>query len=537
MSEVYANILETLTSGLYNDVKYAVREYLQNSYDAIKQASQNKLPIPDNGYFVDIAISKDNRIISITDNGIGMEEALLKEYTSIGGGTKNTPELAGHKGIGKLSGLRFFNEFKVRTKVLGLPKAYELHWKSGEMMNVLITQKEKMKKIPYKEFIGKFYSITEIGEEIDKHYTQIQLIDIVDEFKEQVSEDKIGEFVKQNCPVPYRDEEFQFASRLKNWIEGCFVFVNTHINGKIIYQFHTDEYNLVEPHLIEIKYSSLVHAKVWFSWIKNTAATIDDDKMRGLRFRCKGICVGDNNLFANNCMPPGRDQLANWFMGEIIVLDDDIRPSAARDKFYEGSRTRKLFTELRNQVGKELSSIADIRSAISAAEGALAEINALKKKGKSIPSMLMKRISDRAKELGRYKEKGKHGFEYGIIEKLKRVLERETEQETEKVNQEEEEIKTVKDPKVIVDKMMKLKEEQVNAFSKDVKKLKQAQIETLKEKLSHQISAGAGKDDQKSEDQSEKANLVLKIIIKYLEFKKIAYNKKEISSFIETNLA
>ena len=72
MTQVYANILESLTSGLYNEINFAVREYLQNAYDAIKSAKKEEIPEPEEGYSIDVQITNDNSIITITDNGIGM---------------------------------------------------------------------------------------------------------------------------------------------------------------------------------------------------------------------------------------------------------------------------------------------------------------------------------------------------------------------------------------------------------------------------------------------------------------------------------
>ena len=77
MAQVYANILESLTSGLYNEINFAIREYLQNGYDAIKSAKKISVPEPDEGYCINVQVTKDNRIITITDNGIGMDEHVL----------------------------------------------------------------------------------------------------------------------------------------------------------------------------------------------------------------------------------------------------------------------------------------------------------------------------------------------------------------------------------------------------------------------------------------------------------------------------
>lgn len=534
MSEVYANILETLTSGLYNDVKYAVREYLQNAYDAVKQANKEGLKPSDGEFHVKVDITNNNKIITITDNGIGMDKSILDEYTSIGGGTKDSPDYAGHKGIGKLSGLRFFDEFRVKTKIAGSTTAYALQWKCGKMIKILMTEKPAMKKIPYKQFITSYYYTQIFNEQnIDEHYTQVQLINVLDEFKEQVSESRIGNYIKQNCPVPYYEEYFRHADRIKSWMDDDIGFINTYINGKVIYQFYNDEQKLVEPKLVEIKYNDQIHAKAWYSWISDTAQTISDNTIRGIRFRCKGLCVGDNNLFANNCMPRGRGQFADWFTGEIVVLDEDIKPSAARDTFYEGASLKTFFTELRNKVGKDLSLIADIRSHISAAEKEYNEIRELGKAGKAIPASSVKSLTERRKDLEKDRAKDKFGFDFGIIENLQKLLVNEEDREIEKVKTTQGELENYedKDQITIVDKMLKLKEEQVNTFSERVKAKKQIQIDQLRNMVINQ--AGKEKIVDSTSDQIKQ---ISSIIVKYLKHKALPFEESEVTEFVKYEL-
>ena len=533
MSEVYANILETLTSGLYNDVKYAVREYLQNAYDAIIQARLEDLSLMDNSYCVNVEIPRNNKIITISDNGIGMDLSLLMEYTSIGGGTKDSPEYAGHKGIGKLSGLRFFNDFKVVSKVHGSTIAHELHWKCGEMIRVLITEKERMKRTPYKDFISHFFTIKEIkDEEKERHYTHIQLIDVTEEFKDQISEERIGSFIKQNCPVPFYTEKFQHSEKIAKWLGKDLSFIDTFINEKVIYQFYNDDYRLTMPQLIEVKYDDQIHAKAWFSWKNNTAETIDDDRIRGIRFRCKGLCVGDNNLFANNCMPRGRDQLANWFTGEIIVLDENIIPSAARDRFYEGEHVQRLFVELRNRVGRELSVIANTRSEINAAETDYNTIKNMENEGEIIPANRFKRISDRIKELERYQARDKYGFDFNIIQRLKKILENEeTREDDHKDSKKNDTNDTINQgPEAVIDRLLELKEQEVNAFSKKVKENRREQIEKLRQQV---VNMPTSTKSIVAEDNLE---MLVSVFVKYLEKKNYSYDKEELRVFLNNEL-
>jgi len=538
MSQVYANILETLTSGLYNEINFAIREYLQNAYDAIKAAKKISLKIPQDGFYVDVKITRNNSIISIFDNGIGMDEKVLREYTSIGGGTKNDAEFAGHKGIGKLSGLRFFEKFVVRTKTAKEKSGYELSWECGRMMNVLLNEKERMKKISYTEFIKEFFTIKRIEtEEEDAHYTQIQLINVLDEFAEQISEDKIGMYIKINCPVPFHGEYFSFTNQIEKWVEKDISFAQTFINGKIIYQVYNNKHNLIEPNFIEIRYEDKLRAKTWFSWVKNVSGSIEADEIRGMRFRCKGICVGDSKLFANNCMPPGRDTNADWFTGEVVVVDDGIRPSAARDRFYEGSASRKLYQELTKKVGKELSFIATVRSELNAAEQDAEAIKRLKKEGKDTAKQLNK-IKDRISKLDRYRRRNRYDLDFKIISTLDSMLKEDKERILKKVKQTEKDIeKDVKenDKKELVDKLLDFKKEEVQTSSQEAKKALRKRITEVKDVLTSE----KGEENEVINEKiipSKYVELIVDVIYKYLMSKKQKCDEAEIRDYLKNEL-
>jgi hypothetical protein len=399
--KVYADILIALTSGLYNKIEYAVREYLQNSYDAIKEAHKNNLPEPADGYLVQVSISENNKDLLIFDNGIGMDLELLHRYTSIGGGSKNRVDYTGHKGIGKLSGLRFFDKFVVRTKRYGSNKGLELVWSSGEMMKALNDNREEVKRIEYHKFISDYITFRDIdGLKECEHFTQIQLIGIHDDFAKTLNKDHIGIFIKRNCPVPFNQDKFKYSKSIMDFLNEDAEFFDNTINESLICQYYDDsKHNLVDPIFKIIKYDSKIKAKVWYSWIDAEAKDMVDGEISGIRFREKGIVVGNADLFHNMCAVGNVDK---WFTGEVIVLDTEITPNSARDGFIQGKELDKFFKTLKEQVGKELRRIADIRSAISAAESDLEKLRKSIEQNKPITRQEVSKLETRKKDIQRY---------------------------------------------------------------------------------------------------------------------------------------
>ena len=532
MSQVYANILNSLTTGLYIQVNIGLREYLQNAYDAIKAAKQNNLPEPRDRFHVEVKITRDGRNITVSDNGIGMDLSVLQEYTSIGGGTKNSPDYAGHKGIGKLAGLRFFDRFVVRTKQINSTTGYELSWRSGDMMRALLSSSDKMKKIPYGDFIRDYYEIKPFPDEHALlHYTQVQLIEVLDEFRDQVSEESVGRFIQTSCPVPFLEESFQQARTLGGFLVDCVSPVITYLNDKVIYRPYHDRYSLVESFCEDLKYSDRIRAKLWYSWESNAAEVIAEDRIRGVRFRCKGICVGDRNLFANNCMPEGRNAVADWFTGEVCVIDDEIKPNTSRDGFEKSATVKKFYDELKKQLGKKLSSLATVRSEIHAADQHLLKVEKLLADKKPLSRTELAKLEERRKVLVKYRADDKHRLDFSVIAKLERVLGvaeagavKRVSEVTKRVN----EVIANGNPEEVITTLLDLKTQEIQTTSKRAKK-----------ELGYLIDKAKGVLKDKAEGppmmlEGTQERKILEILKSYLESKGIAYDLKEVQDFVRS---
>ena len=119
------NIFPIIKKSLYTDHEIFLRELISNSVDAIsklKMASlageaRGEVPEPE----INLAIDKENRTLSITDNGIGMTAEEIKKYINqvafssaeefITKYQKSAKDLIGHFGLG------FYSAFMVAKKV------------------------------------------------------------------------------------------------------------------------------------------------------------------------------------------------------------------------------------------------------------------------------------------------------------------------------------------------------------------------------------------------------------------------------------
>jgi HSP90 family molecular chaperone len=98
-------LLEMLMFSMYPDAKIIYREYVQNAFDSINEAVEEKVLNKVRDGIVTINIDAYNRNISIKDNGKGISvDHALTVLTSIADSQKDGFEQAGVYGIGRLVG-------------------------------------------------------------------------------------------------------------------------------------------------------------------------------------------------------------------------------------------------------------------------------------------------------------------------------------------------------------------------------------------------------------------------------------------------
>lgn len=113
------NIVEIVTKGLYTNSLDIFREYIQNSCDAIDDAIDAGILAEGDG-IIDIKIDAAQRLITITDNGAGINNKDFKRIMSrIGNSDKRLETDRGFRGIGRLCGLAYCREARFTSTVKG----------------------------------------------------------------------------------------------------------------------------------------------------------------------------------------------------------------------------------------------------------------------------------------------------------------------------------------------------------------------------------------------------------------------------------
>lgn len=126
-------LLETLTSGMYNDPLSIYREYIQNSVDSIDQSDRS----PEDAV-IKIDLNPFKKQVTVYDNGDGIPaDSAEKILSSIGSSEKLGTMQRGFRGIGRLGGIAFAKKVVFRTTAMGESTVSTQEWDCEDLRKYL----------------------------------------------------------------------------------------------------------------------------------------------------------------------------------------------------------------------------------------------------------------------------------------------------------------------------------------------------------------------------------------------------------------
>ncbi|WLR43300.1 molecular chaperone HtpG [Bacillus carboniphilus] len=136
-------LLELMINSIYSHREIFLRELISNASDAIdkiyyKALTDDTIEFKKDDYYIKLTIDKENRLLTITDTGIGMTEEELQNNLGViaKSGTfsfkneneiKDGYDIIGQFGVGFYSSFMVADEVTVITKALGSEQAYKWH--------------------------------------------------------------------------------------------------------------------------------------------------------------------------------------------------------------------------------------------------------------------------------------------------------------------------------------------------------------------------------------------------------------------------
>jgi hypothetical protein len=357
--------LESLTAGMYSSPKDLLREYIQNCVDSIDQAIEAEV-ISKNAAKILISIDKENRRITIEDNGLGLNaDVAINRLTDIGNSNKTYSSSRGFRGIGRLAGLSYCEKLTFETSCKGEDLKTVLTFDCLRLKELLIPG--KFSEYDLSGVLAEVTSYEMLSESSKNHYFKV-ILENVEEIDGILSIDEVKDYLSQVAPLPFDKNKFKLVKRIKGQfktknveIDEYNIFVGSGEEYEQIYKvysdiFVADKLKKLSDEINDIKVVEVldergnVQAIMWYA-ISNFYGTVLDESRKGIRFRKGNILIGDkstlNSIFKE-------DRFNGWYQGEIYVLDDGIIPNARRDNFEKNLAFLELLKRL-TIIGDELS--------------------------------------------------------------------------------------------------------------------------------------------------------------------------------------
>lgn len=358
-----ANILENLTTGMYQDSKVIYREYIQNACDQIDKAEQLGIleprnpnsKYPDIGQgVVNIWLYPEKRYIVIEDNATGIKEADFQRILgNIADSDKVMGQDKGFRGIGRLCGLAYCKKLVFTSRWAGEDIVSIMSCDALKMRDMINEANTKVHKHSASDVLNAMvqFSKRPADKSDAEHFFRVELIDINDENEELFGgrdDDNIKQltdYLSFVAPVPYqanfiyRSEIYAYAKDLNFHIDEY----NIRINGEQVYKKYKTHFKTgngqddvfgVEFHDFRDDDNNLL-GLMWFGKTSFKAAIKEEEISRGLRLRKENIQIGEDDTLRDMFTREASKRGNNYFIGEIFAVSRELIPNSHRSYFNE----------------------------------------------------------------------------------------------------------------------------------------------------------------------------------------------------------
>lgn len=350
-------ILETLTLGMYGESRNAIREYLQNGFDAVRDAVKAGL-IKSSQAVVEISMEHDSLIVR--DNGIGLRATnAVSTLTSIGASRKDYREEAGFRGIGRLAGIVFCNSLTFTTKAAAETLQTTVTLNAAGLRHDMSPARGG--HLPLEELLQKHIeAVQTAASDPAEHFFEVALEGFHNPPHECTDPLQMISFVSQVAPVPY-SKKFRFRSDILTAAKRHSIGID---EVKVLVRAGGDTEEVFKPYGAQFPVGkdsiSLQRVEIregpsnrWWGWIghKSEPGAYRDEPTKAIRVRVRNIQIDGTQIIGRIFETDIRKattygRFNDWFVGEIFVDPTYLVPNARRDGFEDDEQWRSMRAEL-----------------------------------------------------------------------------------------------------------------------------------------------------------------------------------------------
>jgi molecular chaperone HtpG len=341
-----SDLIECLSWSLYEKPIVLFREAIQNSIDAFEAKNGNWKDL-----LISIELDQQKREITIKDNGPGLAAAdFINALGSLGDSTKKKTNLAGCRGIGRLSGLGICDEitFVSHAKDCNYESKCTIDAKGIREGLLALSYNSELS-----EFISNYVKFSKQETSRDsKSFFTVHFKNIKRLSSDHLLNPKsVEDYILDIAPVPIQNsheivtkiDQFYQKYSLPNGI--CIQINKSPILQKVLESsklFNLNNLMSFEEHQL-VNENNIMVGAAWFIHHDYLGA-LGKSPFRGLRFRHKNLLIGNEDTFSHLFKEP---RFNRWTIGEVHALDRGIRPSVKRDDFEPNEPFNSLSHKIR----------------------------------------------------------------------------------------------------------------------------------------------------------------------------------------------
>ena len=394
---VYAAAVLILSEDLYPKKLEIIREYIQNASDAldlyapIAQIEDRWEPV--------IKVSVQGRSLLVFDTGIGMGLEEIVKLKRIAYSEKRVGEEAGYKGIGRLAGIAVADKLKISSTSYGDPKLHTFEFRAKDLREDISTKKRGGEQEPATVVINRHTSISATDVDQESHYTLVEIRDVRESCLDILEVDPLQRYIADIAPVAFApDSEFTYGSLISEHLRAhvpsyspkAIYLAKPNSERVRIYKPYTDSMTLSTPQFIPVYNPDNPQQLLAYCWyaskgkeilgkIRPTGKIFEIEGadveakhwLAGLVYKLFGFSIGDRTLPQRTLWTTTLTR-AQWFTGEIHIVDSSIIPTTDRSNFVENEWRSKLYSQARDVIASPLNleaqKISDDRQAFDTAQ-------------------------------------------------------------------------------------------------------------------------------------------------------------------------
>ena len=367
------NVIESLTTGMYENPLFVYREYIQNAADAVDHAVKSGV-LQKGEEAISVRIDNERQEIIIEDNAIGIESA--KAFSILRNIAKSTKQKGidkGFRGIGRLGGLAYCQKLTFETSCKGEDVKSIVTWDAEKLQNLINDTEDKSSG---EEVVKEVTSFDSKKEDKDEHYFKVVMEDV--NLGDLLNIDEVTNYLQMVAPID------------NIYINGDQIFKP--YNSKI-YSFDKAGNKKTAGNVYQVNYFNRKSASGeplfwgWFSMTSLEGQIPSANLARGIRLRSANIQIGDSEICKKFFTSTSDQRFSFYFFGELHALNSKLIPNSRRDYFEDNDICKEFENAVKEEFLKlkkycyEVSNLKSCYKKISSTEKIRKEIEEKDKKG------------------------------------------------------------------------------------------------------------------------------------------------------------